>query len=92
MPDNIVKWVRSFMSERTVELEVEGDLGTPIIYKSGLPQGSPASPVLFNILMSDLGKFVEHKMSQTTIRESTPPPNWVPGANRCTDERNMHLS
>jgi hypothetical protein len=91
-PSNIVQWVGSFMSERTVEMEIDGELGTPIDYTSGLPQGSPASPVLFNILMSDLGRYVEGKMYQKQCRQSTPPPSWVPGANKCWNEQNLHLS
>lgn len=79
MPYDIVKWVKLFMSERTVGMEIEEELGIPIEYKSGLSQGSPTSPVLFNILMSDMARFIEAKMNHNDIRQSTPPPSWVPG-------------
>lgn len=91
-PDNIVKWVGSFMSQRTVGMEIDGELGTLIEYRSGLPQGSPTSPVLFNVLMSDMARFVEKKISQKNIRHSTPPPSWVPGSRECTNDQILHLS
>lgn len=91
-PDNIVKWVGSFMGERTIAMEIDGELGDPIVYESGLPQGSPTSPVLFNILMSDMAKFLENKMNQRHIRQSTPPPEWIPGAYECTNDSDLLLS
>ncbi|GAA6016977.1 hypothetical protein JCM10207_007870, partial [Rhodosporidiobolus poonsookiae] len=38
---------RSFMTERTCQLRFEGVLGEGIEWRSGLPQGSPLSPILF---------------------------------------------
>ncbi|GAA6025381.1 hypothetical protein JCM10207_001368, partial [Rhodosporidiobolus poonsookiae] len=47
LPRPACEWVRSFMSERTCQLRFEGVLGEGIEWQSGLPQGSPLSPILF---------------------------------------------
>ena len=58
VPENMVRWVQSFMGERKVWVEINGEAGEEINYTSGLPQGSPISPILFNVLMSDLEVWV----------------------------------
>ncbi|GAA6026171.1 hypothetical protein JCM10207_001435, partial [Rhodosporidiobolus poonsookiae] len=47
LPDSACEWVRSFMTHRTCQLWFEGALGEGIEWSSGLPQGSPLSPMLF---------------------------------------------
>lgn len=46
-PNWLIKWVRSFMNNRTAVIRFDGfrSQETPLI--CGLPQGSPASPILF---------------------------------------------
>ncbi|GAA6058001.1 hypothetical protein NBRC10513_007309 [Rhodotorula toruloides] len=40
-------WICSFLSHRTCTLQLEGIVREPIEWTSGLPQGSPFSPILF---------------------------------------------
>ncbi|GAA6025607.1 hypothetical protein JCM10207_001484 [Rhodosporidiobolus poonsookiae] len=47
LPKSACEWVRSFMTERTCQLRFEGVRGEGIEWRSGLPQGSPLSPILF---------------------------------------------
>jgi hypothetical protein len=62
--ENLVMWVKIFMSDRTARIEVNGSLGHEIPVETGLPQGSPVSPILFNIYMADLAKSVEQEFGE----------------------------
>ncbi|KAL2886028.1 putative double-stranded RNA/RNA-DNA hybrid binding protein [Ceratocystis lukuohia] len=55
-PESLCRWVASFLTDRQVSLSVEG--GLPVERKVGgsLPQGSPASPILYMLFMADLFK------------------------------------
>jgi hypothetical protein len=59
MDKNLIQWTRSFMSNRRVEITVNGDLGLTIDTNTGLPQGSPVSLVLFLLYIADLATLVE---------------------------------
>ncbi|KAL3246594.1 hypothetical protein ABHI18_012678, partial [Aspergillus niger] len=48
IPENLLRWVEAFCSERTVTIQINGQLSeTPSLPQAGLPQGSPLSPILF---------------------------------------------
>lgn len=47
LPANAVRWVRPFMEERSCDLRLEGISSGPLEWQSGLPQGSPLSPILY---------------------------------------------
>ena len=51
---NLVDWVNSFMKERKVVMSVDGQEGEAKEVETGLPQGSPVSPVLFTVYMADI--------------------------------------
>jgi retron-type reverse transcriptase len=49
---NIVRWVRSFLTNRRVMLVIDGRTRETHDIHAGLPQGSPATPVLFILSIS----------------------------------------
>jgi hypothetical protein len=42
----IVQWVDTWLANRQITMELDGNRGSPRDAGSGLPQGSPLSPVL----------------------------------------------
>jgi len=54
IPPKIIHWVRHFLSSRTVALAFNGQTGPDQDVEVGIPQGSPVSPILFNIYLSPL--------------------------------------
>jgi len=58
-----IRWTESYLSERTVEMIMEGNAMTRHPVEAGVPQGSPVSPILFAIYTSGLIKLVEDYVS-----------------------------
>jgi len=58
---DLVRWVESFMEERKVMMLMDGKEGDSMDVETGVPQGSPVSPVLFVIYLSGLFGRVEEK-------------------------------
>ena len=57
--ENLVSWVDSFMRERKVVMSIDGQESEAKEVETGLPQGSPVSPVLFTAYMADIHGEVE---------------------------------
>ncbi|CAF1212778.1 unnamed protein product [Didymodactylos carnosus] len=53
LPDYIIRWLISFLSERTAAIELENLLSQTFGLKSGTPQGSPPSPLLYILFTAD---------------------------------------
>lgn len=53
-PESLVQSIKCFNTDRTVALAVDGEQETAVPFLSGLPQGSPISPVLFVIYAAAL--------------------------------------
>jgi len=51
---DLVRWVESFMEDRKVIMSMDGKEGDSMDVETGVPQGSPVSPVLFVIYLSGL--------------------------------------
>lgn len=50
----MVRWIDSFLSNRTIQVRINGLMSRVCKIDNGVPQGSVISPLLFNILVSDL--------------------------------------
>jgi ribonuclease HI/endonuclease/exonuclease/phosphatase (EEP) superfamily protein YafD len=63
-PDNLVRWIQSFVTKRTVQIRLDGETGPVTGIYCGLPQGSPISPILFMLYIAPLfwlGKTRKHR-------------------------------
>ena len=54
-----IRWTESFLSDRTVEMVIEGTVLQSHLVEAGVPQGSPVSPIIFAIDTAALLKWVE---------------------------------
>ena len=53
-PALLLRWISSFIRERTVKVIILGHTSREIAINCGVPQGSPISPLLFLLYMSKL--------------------------------------
>lgn len=56
---NLIAWVESFLTDRRLRLVIDGHEGDEVEIESGVPQGSPVSPILFAIYLSGVFENVE---------------------------------
>jgi len=47
MPSYLIKWVAAFNTNRKITFGFDRQSEEPQLYRCGLPQGSPVSPILF---------------------------------------------
>ena len=52
--NNLIKWIASFLSDRSIAIWVDNFLSEPHSINSGILQGCVISPVLFILLINDL--------------------------------------
>ena len=58
LPALLLKWISSFLRDRTVKVRILGHTSREIAINYGVPQGSPISPPLFLLCMSKLPKLL----------------------------------
>ena len=59
----IYEFIKSFLSNRTVQTRVGKNYSTPRNLDMGIPQGSVIAPILFNIMLFDLPKAVSKNVT-----------------------------
>jgi hypothetical protein len=64
MDGDLIQWMESFLSERAVEMIIEGNAMERHPVDAGVLQGSPVSPILFAIYTSGLIKWVKEDVSE----------------------------
>ncbi|EED11708.1 reverse transcriptase, putative [Talaromyces stipitatus ATCC 10500] len=53
-PNNLILWISSFITERTIQIRFDNELSPHTDISCGLPQGSPISPILFMLYIAPL--------------------------------------
>jgi len=53
LPDYLIRWIVSFLTNRTACIELENQLSSSFSLRSGTPQGSPLSPLLYILYTAD---------------------------------------
>ena len=57
-PALLLRWISSFLRDRTVKVRILGHTSREIAINYGVPRGSPISPLLFLLYMSKLPKLL----------------------------------
>jgi len=77
MAGDHIRWTESYLSERTVEMIIEGNAMQRHLVEAGVLQGSPVSMILFAIYPSGLIKWVEEYVSEAEGRFFVDNLGWV---------------
>ena len=64
--DNLIGWTQSFLTDRWIELVIDGFINPKCKIETGIPQGSPVSPILFLIYISGVFLEIERQVPDIT--------------------------
>ena len=65
LDEDLIQWTDSFMQDRWIIMSVNGHDSRRERCTTGLPQGSPVSPILFGIYISEVHEAVQSKVQDT---------------------------
>ena len=67
IPADLIRWTNSFLTNRQIQLVIDGYTCPSARLKTGVLQGSPVSLVLFIIYLSGIFKAIEAKVLIKTL-------------------------
>jgi hypothetical protein len=59
----LLAWLEDYLTDRTVQVRVDGALSKPVPVTSGVPQGSVLAPILFIIYANDIPSLIRCKIT-----------------------------
>lgn len=68
IPISMIKWVASFLNNHTAAIRLDGQTGDQEAVKIGVPQGSPAAPILFMLFTAPLFKILTKEDKKAGIK------------------------
>jgi hypothetical protein len=84
MDGDHIRWTESFLSDKAVEMIIEGNAMERHPVEAGVPQASPVSPILFAIYTSGLIKWVKEYVSEAEGLSFMDDVSWVATASDVT--------
>ena len=71
LQERSIRWVRSFLTDRTQCVKINGAKSTARAVPSGVPQGGVLSPLVFVLFVSDLQDWLSHSSAPTYADDTT---------------------
>ena len=59
---DILKWLRNYFRDRKIRVRIDGQYSEECGINAGVPQGAVLSPLLFNVMMSDMPEVEDVKL------------------------------
>ena len=66
-----VRWIRSFLSDRSQCVRIGNQISSPRLVPTGVPQGGVLSPLVFVLFVSDLQDWLKHSTAPTYADDTT---------------------
>ena len=66
-----VRWIRSFLSDRSQCVRIGNQISSPRLVPTGVPQGGVLSPLVFVLFVSDLQDWLKHSTAPTYADDPT---------------------